>query len=662
MARENEFELDLGRIGSATGAPPKQFRRMVNEARARAGGFANTKRNGSSFTGARIGRGVGAARVLSSRNTAANFHTRRVIVKCHLVNLQKAGAGVLVAHLRYLQRDGVTRGGEPGELYDAERDRADGDSFLERSASDRHQFRFVVSADDGDAYDGLKGLTRRLMARVEQDLGTRLEWVAVNHYNTGHPHIHVIVRGKDETGKDLIIAREYIRHGMRERAQELVTLDLGTRTRAEVEASLRTEIEQDRYTSLDRRLQQEVGQDGIIRSGSDPGENLHQTLRAGRLQKLRRLGLAEEVSPGQWRLADDMEPVLRRMGERGDIIKTLHYEMQRRGIARGAADYAIYDPSDPDAKPIVGKLLTRGLSDEVKDRHFLIVDGVDGRSHYVEAGPGAGIEPIPDGSIVSVTPKRAALREVDRTVAEIAAANGGRYSIDLHMQHDQRAGRDFVESHIRRLEAMRRQTQLMDREPDGTWIIAPDHLDRALSFERQQTRRYPVRIDTLSVLPVERQLEAHGSTWLDRELIAKEPIPMRDVGFGREARQALVRRQQWLVEQDLAQQEQDRVVFRANVLALLQRRDLNRAATELSSELGLAYTEVQPGRRIEGVFSRRVDLASGRFAVIEKSGEFTLVPWRPVLERRMGQAVSGVQRGETISWSFGRKRSGPGIE
>src|SRR6202034_951028 len=115
-------------------------------------------------------------------------------------------------------------------------------------------------------------------------------------------------------------------------------------TIADVETSLRVEVEQERFTSLDRRLQQEAGEDGFVHSGSEPGENLPQTLRAGRLQKLRRMGLAEEVAPSQWRLAEDMEPVLRRMGERGDILKMLHYEIQRQGIPRGAADYAVYDP------------------------------------------------------------------------------------------------------------------------------------------------------------------------------------------------------------------------------------------------------------------------------------------------------------------------------
>jgi type IV secretory pathway VirD2 relaxase len=656
MARENEFEPDLGHIGSTGAAPAKKFRRMVTKARARAGGFAKAKPKGSKFTGARIGRGVGAGRVLSSRGSGASVRARRVIVKAHLVNLQKSGAGVIAAHLGYLQRDGVTREGEPGQLYDAENDRADSRSFLERSSQDRHQFRFVVSADDGASYDDLKGLTRRLMARVEQDLGTRLEWVAVDHYNTGHPHTHILIRGKDDTGKDLIIAREYISQGFRERAQELVTLDLGPRTDLEIERGLRAEIEKERFTSLDRRLQQERDQDGTIHSGTDVPDSFSQTLRAGRLQKLRRLGLADEVAPGQWKLADDMEPVLRRMGERGDILKALHEELQRHQIDRGLSAYAIFDPSDPEAKPIFGKLIARGLSDELHDRHYLIVDGVDGRCHYVDIGYGNALEPVANDSLVAVMPKSTQVRDVDRTIAEVADAHGGRYSVEIHMQHDERASRDFVETHVRRLEAMRRQGGLAEREADGTWVIGSDHLERAEAYERQQARRYPVRVEILSPVPLERQMGVDGATWLDRELVAKEPMAVRDAGFGREVQEALRRRQQWLIEQDLARQEQDQVVFRANLLAILQRRDLSRAASELSDQLGLSYVETRPGSPVEGVYRQRLDLASGRFAVIEKAREFTLVPWRPVLERRLGQSVSGIQRGSSISWNFGRKR------
>ncbi|TIT02240.1 MAG: conjugal transfer protein TraI, partial [Mesorhizobium sp.] len=133
-----------------------------------------------------------------------------------IVKLAGKGADGARAHLRYLQRDGVTREGEPGELYGADSDRVDGKAFLDRANGDRHQFRFIVAPEDGIEYEDLKPLTRRLMAQMQEDLGTKLDWVAVDHFNTGHPHSHIIVRGKDDRGDNLVIAREYISSGIRE--------------------------------------------------------------------------------------------------------------------------------------------------------------------------------------------------------------------------------------------------------------------------------------------------------------------------------------------------------------------------------------------------------------------------------------------------------------
>ena len=206
------------------------------------------------FDGSRIGRGAGVARVLRSGDRHAAFRARRVIVKTRLAMLAGKGAAAAKAHLRYIQRDGVTREGEPGALYSAEQDLADGKAFLERCEDDRHQFRFIVSAEDGDQYADLKPFTRRLMAQMEADLGTRLEWVAVDHFNTGRPHTHIMLRGVDDHGENLVIAREYISHGLRERASRLVTLDLGPRTDLEIEARLRRDTGAERLTAIDRRL------------------------------------------------------------------------------------------------------------------------------------------------------------------------------------------------------------------------------------------------------------------------------------------------------------------------------------------------------------------------------------------------------------------------
>jgi len=300
--------------------------------------------------------------------------------------------------------------------------------------------------------------------------------------------------------------------------------------------------------------------------------------------------------------------------------------------------------------------VARGLSDELKDRHYLIVDGVDGRTHYVDIGRGEATEPTPDGNIVRVTPKNIEPRRVDQTVAEVAAASDGRYTVDLHLEHDPRATEEYAETHVRRLEAIRRATGGVAREPNGTWIIEPDHLDRVVEYERSLARAAPVIIEKLSHLTLDQQVGADGATWLDRELVSDHPEPSRDSGFGREVREAQARRRQWLIAEGLAHEEQDRIVYRANMLATLRRRELARVAGQLSDQLGLSYVETRSGEPVEGTLRRSVELASGKYAVIEKSREFTLVPWRPVLERHVGKQVSGIMRGDGISWTIGRQR------
>ena len=204
-------------------------------------------------------------------------------------------------------------------------------------------------------------------------------------------------------------------------------------------------------------------------------------------------------------------------------------------------------------------------------------------------------------------------------------------------------------------------TANVERDADGTWIIAPDHLERAAAFERRQVQDAPVVVHTLSSLPLDRQIGADGATWLDRELVAGTPEPLRESGFGREVRDAQARRRQWLIAEGLAREDQDRIVFHADLLDTLRRRELTRIAGQLSDKLGLGYVETGTGERVDGIYRRHVDLASGRFAVIEKSREFTLVPWRPVLERHLGKQVSGIARGDGMSWSIGRQRSGPSV-
>jgi len=642
MADNDDFDLWLGHVGSDTPTVGKSLARAR-----RMGGKAGGA--GRRFTGARLGRGNGVGRLLGRSDHRSGSGTRRVVIKSRIVKLGKGMAAA--AHLRYLQRDGTTRDGERGSLYGADADRIDGKPFLERSSGDRHQFRFIVAPEDGAQYDDLKPVVRRLMDQAEKDLGTRLDWVAVDHFNTGHPHAHVIVRGKDETGKDLVIARDYMTQGLRARAAEIVTLDLGPRTEREIMAAQTQEIGQERFTSIDRRLMRDADEAGVVRAlPADPGQ--HASL-IGRLRTLSRLGLAEEQKDGSWKLDQEMETSLRRMGERGDIIRTLNRELREAGIHRPPQDHALFDPEQ--GTEIVGRVVATGLSDEHRDRRYLIVDGIDGHSHYADIGEDQ--QTLATGSIVRLSPVPIEVREVDRTVAAVASQQDGRYSVDLHLNHDPSMTMEKAEAHIRRLEAMRRAIGKPDRQPDGTWVIGQDHLENAERYEREKAQRTPVRIGTLSVRSIDTLPHHDGATWLDRELTSQQPVPLAG-GFGADVRRGLAQRQAWLIEQGLVEHDEQGTRYRRNMVQFLQQRELARTSQRIEEETGLTHIAHRYGERIDGIVKRVMTVGDQRFAVIENSREFSLVPGRPVLERAIGKPVSGVMRDGPISWTIGGRAKG----
>lgn len=660
MSNDDDFVPRLGRMRArGNGRRAKKFLSGVLAAANLARAGADKAPGSVRFDGSRIGRGAGVGRMLSSRDRYSALRHRRVIIKSRIVKLAGKGFAAARAHMRYVERDGTTREGARGEMYGANLDRVDGDAFIGKAKNDRHHFRFIVSPEDGAEYDDLKPLIRRLMARVEEDLGTKLDWVAVDHFNTGHPHTHVILRGKDDHGKDLIIAREYISQGMRERAAELIDIDLGPRRHDAIQAKILAEVEQERMTSIDHAMLSDAERNMLVNSTSR--DAFDQTVRMGRLRKLEKLGLAEQMGAAHWKLAPGLADTLRRMGERGDIIRTMQRAFSARVTAPAIVDQRIYDPAAADARPLLGRLIERGLSNEENDRHYLLVDATDGRTYYVDIGKGENVEMLPHESIVRIDPVKVAVRETDRTVASVAALNGGKYDVDTHLRHDPSASEAFAEAHVRRLEAMRRLTGGVIREPDGTWIISSDHLDRAAEYEAARRQDRPVTVEMVSPLPLPNQIDADAATWLDNELVAENPAQLRATGFGLEARDALTRRRQWLVSHGLAEQRGSETFFNSGVIRTLQRRELIRIGSQLERELGKPFAEVRAGEKFTGIYRRRIDAISGRFALIEKSREFVLVPWRPALERHEGKAVAGIVRSDGVSWSVGRARRGPSI-
>ena len=419
----------------------------------------------------------------------------------------------------------------------------DANDFTERGTSDRHQFRFIVAPEDGAELSDMRAFTRELMDQVQSDLGTRLDWVAVDHFNTGHPHSHVVIRGKDDRGGDLIIAQDYITTGGAppRRASRHPRARPGQR--AGNLAQTRDRDHRQRLTRIDRAMIADLDASRAL----DLRPTQHQvraeadtTLRLGRLKTLERMGLAQQVESGVWPLSKDIEPTLQALGERGDIIKAMSRALKRRGQSR-SPEAMVIDAGGEASAPKIGWVIDKRLVDELDDRMGLIVDGVDGRVRHVEVD-GDSAAGIPIGAVVE-TGARSTTRPADRTIAGLAEA--GVYRPSDHQQRLENGelrlppganGGDLVEARVRRLEALRR-AGVVERLTNDAWRIPEDFASRAEAFDAAQGRRAQVRL--LSAFDLERQIGSDGATWLDRQLVAKRRTEPSPHGFGGEVHRAL---------------------------------------------------------------------------------------------------------------------------
>ena len=576
--RDDDLRVRPGRIqhGNRGGKRPQTFVGEVMRAAKKAGHVGNSFRSSQGRSRSRFGRGRRAAVSIRLRSNA-----RRVVTKARVVRHQgtRFRSAPLPKHIAYLKRDGVTRDGLPARMFDATGDEADEGAFAERCKDDRHHFRFIVSPEDAAEIGDLKTFTRELVANMERDLGTRLDWVAVDHWNTDNPHVHLLIRGRADDGEDLVISREYISRGIRDRAAERITLEFGPRTEQQIQTTLEREVEAERWTSLDRALRDisdESGGVADLRPGPNAEDPELRRLLLGRAAKLERLGLADPVGPGCWILKPGLDGTLRQLGVRGDIIKTMHQAMSRDGAEPDVSRFALH--GEEPADPVLGKLVQRGLDDELKGTAYVVVAGVDGRTHHLRFG-------------------------------------------DLEFTGD----------------------------------AAPGAIVEARAYDDPNGRRR-LSLATRSDLSISEQVTASGATWLDRQLLAKDP-PLSGGGFGAEVRAAMEARVDHLVEEGLARRQGQRIVFARDLLATLQRRELEEAAAKLSADTHLAYQPAAEGERVAGVYRERVTLASGRFAMIDDGLGFQLVPWRPALEKDLGREVRGVMApGGRVDWDLGRKR------
>jgi type IV secretory pathway VirD2 relaxase len=325
---------------------------------------------------------------------ARGGRTRPYFQRCavRVLYSKNTSRGQWRAHGRYLVRESVAfDGGSRGIGFDEKGEAADIPQRLEswQRANDERIWKIIISPEFCDRAD-LKKLTRDLLLAMAKDLATPLEWAAVAHYNTEHPHVHVAVRGVRADGSPLRMSRDYIREGIRENVRGLCTRQLGYRSELDAMDSRRSEVQHHRYTSLDAAIKRDgiSTEDGrFLTVPVDPtqGSNYTQLLKqhmTQRLLVLRTMGLAEHTGPNLWRVRTDFEEILRAMQRSADRQKTL--------AAHGALmsderlQVVVTDPRD--LTTLEGRILVHG-EEESSGRTYLMLEGTDARVHYIYYTP-----------------------------------------------------------------------------------------------------------------------------------------------------------------------------------------------------------------------------------------------------------------------------------
>lgn len=647
---ENSFEVRLGRIDRDR---RPILPRMRGAVRLHVRVPRGPKTSFAPKTGLRAHFRKGSAR----RVRPVQAMQRRVVVKARFATHGAGKIAPLNAHVRYLAREqkareradpgfersvdylqrGETLGRSDLIFYDRESERLDAKLITSHWASDLRHFRLIISAEDGEALGDLKPMIREVMAGLEQKLGTKLEWLAIDHWDTDNPHTHVLLRGRTRAGEDLFIPSRIIRHGIREHAQEVVTRVLGPRLEADLRQERWREIGHLGVTLLDRQLVAAQDADGITA--------VHRPDLIARLERLEAWGLAARGAQG-WRIGKELLSSLRGIAQHAEVeraVSDYHSGGERLPVLAAEPGQAVE-----------GQLIHLGPADEFGDGLLAVIETGTGELRYQRFEREADMVRLRDvqpGAIIAFEPNVPEVRPSDRTIAAIAERTGGLYSFDHHTAETPGVSHGLVEANIRRLEALRRENRV-SRTAEGVFIVGHDHLKRAEMYETRVAQRFSMYPLVFSYWSLDQQVQAIGPTRLDQVLAGEATPPGGGGGFARQYALALQQRRLFLIEQGWMQPCEP--APSKSAVARMAERELRGLANELSIEIGKPVLTARLSS-VRGIYARRFDLAQGRVALIVGDRHASLVAWRPALERFVGRGVEGAQRKLGLTWRLSRE-------
>ena len=595
--------------------------------------------------------------VLRGNSFAGMASGQRVVVKISVSKNRTKGVGVgagsgaknLYHHVRYIGRSGAGQDETKAILFDRDNDGVDGKEFHELCKNDRHHFRMIISPENGHDIDNFRGYIRTVMSGMEKDLGTDLEWISAVHYDTDDVHAHVIVRGVNDRGKDLVIGRDYISFGVRAKAQEVATELLGERSLDEIQKSMEAEVDAMRITSLDRFIDKQADDNQVIdvRKKSNFGKSAHyEGLIKGRLRYLEVSGLAVEYPPGVYTLKEGYKETLAKLSMRDDVLKKLYSR-----VDTGLDNLSIYSIRSGEGSVVEGRIIDKGAMDEITDRKYIVLRDAQAKLHYVPVGEVGAYEDIQKGSLIRIRPGDKSTGKSDFNISKIAVKNDGIYDEQVHLAHIEKEQayikpedrKRYLDAHKKRLETLEKNGAVVDLGK-GRYEVPADIVARGAEITKiinaHESKRFYPRMDILSAQPVEELVSKGKKTWLDKELYKQSIGKQGLAAYDAEISSALEKRKDWLVNLDLAYiQSNGEFALRDGALLRLDKLEVHKAGKKLARQANLTFNESKVRAGEQQTYLGYVELETGVWSVSMKGKVLQMAHLEKIPDFKRGAPV-----------------------
>jgi len=265
------------------------------------------------------------------------------------------------------------------------------------------------------------------------------------------------------------------------------------------------------------------------------------------------------------------------------------------------------------------------------------------------------LDRVPERALIELRGRTWRARTSDRTIAQIAQLRNGVYSKADHLIVRPEDRPVFIERHLRRLEAMRREGAV---EPlgEGRFAIPPDYVHRALSADQARHGPADVEVRVLDVRPLHLQTSARGVTWLDKVAGGFEPDPgagaMADEARRLGQERAEIRKG-WGIGDGSKLTDKD--------MLALWTMEIETQFKKLGKGEKLVV-KAEEGQLFSGVYNDRVHMGGRTYAAVESRTVVTLAPWRAGLEACRGQGLTGVLQAGQVEFRFGERGRCVGLE